>query len=439
MPMKKHIESLLQFDRDHLWHPYTSMTTPLTVYPVRKAEGATLTLENGEELIDGMASWWSAIHGYNVAEINAALNHQLEHFAHVMFGGLTHKPAVELGNRLLKLTPESLQHLFLADSGSIAVEVALKMALQYWIGTGHPEKQQFAVLKGGYHGDTFATMALADPQNGLHTLFGSLLPTHHFIERPAIPFGEEWNPEALIPLQQTLERHHQQLAALILEPVVQGAGGMYFYHPEYLRQARALCDQYRVLLIADEIATGFGRSGRLFACDHAEIHADILCLGKTLTGGTMTLAATLTTSEVAEGISATGPFMHGPTFMANPLACSAAIASIDLLMNSPWQQRVESIATGLHHGLSPCSELHIVEDVRTLGAIGVVELTEAVDMARIQPMFVERGVWLRPFGKLIYLMPPYILSDSELKRLTTAVVDVLHHYAASISSCRRSI
>ncbi len=420
-------ETLLQLDRDHLWHPYSSISEPLTVYPVRSASGATLTLEDGRQLVDGMSSWWSAIHGYNVPEINIALQKQLEQFSHVMFGGLTHRPAVELGRRLLDLTPVSLQHIFLADSGSIAVEVALKMALQYWIARGEGNKNRIATIRGGYHGDTFATMALADPDNGMHTMFRQLLTEPLFIPRPGCRFGESWDPATMEPLQQLFEESGESIAALILEPVVQGAGGVYFYHPEFLSQARILCDRFDVLLIADEIATGFGRTGKLFGCDHASITPDILCLGKALTGGAMTLAATITTSLIAETISShdDGTLMHGPTFMGNPLACSAANASIDLLLSSPWRSRVQKIESGLRRGLAPCSKLSAVEEVRVLGAIGVVEMREAVNMGRVQPLFVEHGVWIRPFGRLIYLMPPFIITVDELERLTTAVVEVV--------------
>lgn len=417
--------TLLQIDQTHLWHPYTSMTEPLPIYPVQSAKGAVLTLEDGSELIDGMSSWWSAIHGYHVPEINAALQQQLEQFAHVMFGGLTHRPAVELTRRLLGLLPPPLEKIFLADSGSIAVEVALKMALQYWIGRKQPEKREIAVLRGGYHGDTFATMALADPDNGMHTLFGDLLSRHHFVERPAIAFDAAWDQHAITPLQQLLEQQHHTIAALILEPIVQGAGGMYFYHPEYLKQARQLCDHYNVLLIADEIATGFGRSGKLFACEHAAVTPDILCIGKALTGGTMSLAATITHSEVASAISESGPLMHGPTFMGNPLACSAAVASLDLLLNSSWQQHVARIEHGLRRGLAACIELETVAEVRVLGAIGVVELNAPVEMATVQPQFVAQGVWVRPFGRLVYLMPPFVITEEELDLLTRAVVHVI--------------
>lgn len=425
--MTTRIDKLLQFDRDHLWHPYSSMSRPLEVYPVQSAEGAVLTLEDGRQLVDGMSSWWSAIHGYNVEGINSALQQQLRQFSHVMFGGLTHQPAVELGERLIDLTPEPLQKIFLADSGSIAVEVALKMAVQYWISRGRPEKREVAALRGGYHGDTFSTMALADPDNGMHTLFQDHLSETHFIPRPSCRFGEVWDPDSMDPLQSVLEQQHGSIAALILEPVVQGAGGMWFYHPQFLKAARALCDRYEVLLIADEIATGFGRSGELFGCDHAAVVPDILCLGKALTGGTMTLAATITTDHIAETISSCGEgtLMHGPTFMANPLACSAANASIDLLCASPWRERVHSIEAGLIAGLSPCRALSGVRDVRVLGAIGVVEMEYPVEMRTVQPRFVEQGVWVRPFGPLIYLMPPYVITPEELQRLTTAVVKVV--------------
>ncbi len=423
-------DTLLQLDRAHLWHPYSSMTEPLLPYPVASADGVMLTLESGERIIDGMSSWWSAIHGYQVAEINSALKKQIEQFTHVMFGGLTHRPAVELAQLLLEILPAPLEKIFLADSGSIAVEVALKMALQYWIGAGRSQKQEIAVLRGGYHGDTFATMALADPENGMHTLFGEQLRQHHFVERPACAYGSEWDVTAIEPLQQLLDKNHPRLAALILEPIVQGAGGMFFCHPEYLRQARALCDHYEVLLIADEIATGFGRSGRMFACEHAGIVPDILCLGKALTGGTMTLAATITSEPIARSISATGPLMHGPTFMGNPLACSAAVASTQLLLSSPWQQRVAALEQGLTQGLAPCAELDSVAEVRVLGGIGVVELKRPVEMEWIQPLFIAQGIWVRPFGKLVYLMPPYIITPDELKKLTEGVFRVVQQLTA---------
>ncbi|MBC8520231.1 MAG: adenosylmethionine--8-amino-7-oxononanoate transaminase [Gammaproteobacteria bacterium] len=425
--MANFVDDLLRIDRKHLWHPYTSMTDPLAVYPVRSARGAVLTLEDGTRLIDGMSSWWSAIHGYNVPEINAAMEQQIGEFSHVMFGGLTHRPAVGVAERLLDITPSSLNHVFLSDSGSIAVEVALKMAVQYWIADGKPEKSKMAVLRGGYHGDTFATMALADPENGMHVLFNDHLAHHFFIPRPACKFGQQWDPSTMEPLQQLLDKSHDGIAALVLEPVVQGAGGIYFYHPNFLQEARKLCDRYNVLLIADEVATGFGRTGELFGCNHANISPDILCVGKALTGGAVTLAATVTTTTVAETISSygDGALMHGPTFMGNPLACSAANASIDLLLSSPWRQRVHGIEDGLSRGLAPCREFDSVRDLRVLGAIGVVEMVHPVDLATIEPMFVEHGVWVRPFGRLIYLMPPFIISDDELEQLTSAVVKVV--------------
>lgn len=427
MQMTISADDLLRLDREHLWHPYTSMSNPLTVYPVRSAEGVFLTLEDGSRLIDGMSSWWSAIHGYNVPEINAALQQQMERFSHVMFGGLTHRPAVELAARLVDMTPAPLHHVFLSDSGSVAVEVALKMAIQYWIASGKPEKRGMAVLRGGYHGDTFATMALADPDNGMHELFHKSLPQYFFVPRPTCRFGQQWDPSSIKPLQQLLEKSGNKIAALVLEPVVQGAGGMYFYHPQFLHEAKELCDKYSVLLIADEIATGFGRTGELFGCNHAGISPDILTIGKALTGGTMTLAATMTTTAIAEVISSSGDgsLMHGPTFMGNPLACSAANASIDLLLSSPWKERVQRLEDGLLRGLAPCSECDSVEEVRVLGAIGVVEMRRQVDLARIQPLFVKHGVWVRPFGRLIYLMPPFIIGNDELEQLTAAVVKVV--------------
>jgi adenosylmethionine---8-amino-7-oxononanoate aminotransferase len=386
-----------------------------------------IRLEDGRELIDGMASWWSVIHGYNHPVLNQALREQLDAMAHVMFGGLTHKPAAELAARLIDLTPEPLQHVFFADSGSVAVEVAIKMAIQYWYAQGHTERSKLLTIRSGYHGDTFAAMSVCDPVGGMHQLFTGLLPKHLFARAPQCRDDADWTESELIELKLHLTSQGDEIAAVILEPIVQGAGGMRFYCPEYLRRVRKLCDEHDVLLIADEIATGFGRTGRLFACEHADIAPDILCVGKALTGGYMTLAATLTTARIAQGISDADPgvFMHGPTFMANPLACSVATASIDLLLQSPWQTRVRAIRAGLEQGLAPCRDLKHVREVRVLGAIGVVELEHPVDMRWMPEQFVRRGVWVRPFRNLVYVMPPYIIEPDELATLCRAIVEVV--------------
>lgn len=417
----------LALDRRHVWHPYSAIGADSPVYPVVSASGVRLQLADGRELIDGMSSWWCAIHGYNVPEINAALNTQLDSMAHVMFGGLTHLPGVRLAAQLVELTPARLETVFFSDSGSVAVEVALKLAIQYWHACGKPHKQHFAALRNGYHGDTFGAMSVCDPVTGMHTLFSEALAQQYFVAAPASRFGEPCNTADTAALETLLTEHHEQLAALVLEPIVQGVGGMHFYSADYLEQARALCDEYGVLLICDEIATGFGRTGRLFACEHAGIAPDILCLGKALTGGYLTLAATLTTAEIATAIRQGDPgvFMHGPTFMANPLACTAALASLQLLLDSPWQERVANIEVQLTAGLAPCREFDVVADVRTLGAIGVVELHEPVDMQRLPQQFVDAGVWVRPFGKLVYLMPPLIINTNDLAELTGAVTRII--------------
>ncbi len=412
----------LAFDRHHIWHPYTSTLTPLTCYPVASANGVHIKLEDGAELVDGMSSWWSTIHGYNHPHLNQAAHQQIDQVSHVMFGGITHQPAISLCKKLLSLAPNNLEHVFLADSGSVAVEVSLKMALQYWHAKGE-RRPKFLTLRHGYHGDTFAAMSVTDPDNSMHSLYKGFLPEHIFAQSPTCGYWDEWKPEDLADFEDKIDSHHQELAAVILEPIVQGAGGMRIYHPEFLKGVRRLCDKYDLLLIADEIATGFGRTGKLFACEHADIQPDILCVGKALTGGYMTLSATLASKHVADTVCGgdAGCFMHGPTFMGNPLACAVATASLELIEQGDWQQQTQQIEMLFSELLPKLEEYDLVKNTRWLGAIGVVETHRPVNMETIQALFVEHGVWIRPFGKLIYMMPPFISKPVDIEKLINAI------------------
>lgn len=419
-------QEYVDLDKQLLWHPYTSMSHPTPHFLVESARECIITLSDGRELIDGMSSWWSVIHGYNHPDINHAIKTQLENFAHVMFGGFTHKPAIELAQRLVDMTPAPLQRVFFSDSGSVSVEVALKMSIQYWNTQGKPDKQYFATPRSGYHGDTFAAMSVCDPKNGMHSLFSDTLTQQFFVSPPPSGIHSPIKEDYLDEIRQLFVENHHKIAGFIIEPVVQNAGGMRFYNPEYLNRIRDLCDEFDILLIFDEIATGFGRTGKLFATEHTHIFPDIMCVGKALTGGYMTLAATLTTSKVALGISDKGGvFMHGPTFMANPLACSAANASLQLLQEKNIPAQVDQIEQWLNETLTPCLKLEQVADVRCLGAIGVVELKHPVSLHDIQPKFVDLGVWIRPFGKLVYLMPPYIINQKQIQTLGQAIYQVI--------------
>lgn len=423
-------QELLDYDKEHIWHPYTSMINPLPVYNVTSAEGVYLCMDDGRKLIDGMSSWWCAVHGYNNKLLNEAAHAQLDKMSHIMFGGLTHQPAVELARKLVEITPTGLEKVFYCDSGSVSVEVAIKMALQYMQARASQgdapssKRNKIATIRGGYHGDTWHAMSVCDPEGGMHSLFTGRLPIQFFAPRPEIPFSGEWCDEDFAPMLDILDQNGDQIAAIIIEPIVQGAGGMWFYHPNYLKRLREETTSRGILLIADEIATGFGRTGKMFACEWAEVVPDIMCLGKAITGGYMSFAAVMATEHVATTISEGNPaeFMHGPTFMGNPLACAVANASMELLSDPTLFDRISNIETILREELTSATADASVADVRILGAIGVIEMKQRVNMAALQKRFVENGIWVRPFGRLVYIMPQYIITPDQLRTLCRAML-----------------